>query len=112
MFEETDSNDVKLIDFSLALTQEQLDEKKGQRDPVLEHFMKLPPYFIPPEMFSMKKNYHQSCDMWSLGCLIYNLVTGIPPFMEEDIDKQKIVTQLGEYTGQCKMFDKYASESL
>jgi len=29
--------------------------------------------FKAPEVYS--KNYDQKCDIWSLGCLLYNMVT-------------------------------------
>jgi serine/threonine protein kinase len=39
---------------------------------------------MSPELFSMKKTYSYSADVWALGCIIFNLSTGIPPFFEID----------------------------
>ena len=36
------------------------------------------PYYIAPEI--LKANYDQRCDIWSLGVILYILVTGNAPF--------------------------------
>mmetsp|Transcript_15293 Transcript_15293/g.47743 ORF Transcript_15293/g.47743 Transcript_15293/m.47743 type:complete len:383 (-) Transcript_15293:32-1180(-) len=37
------------------------------------------PYYMAPEMFSAG-GYTHLADAWSIGCLIYELVCGVPPF--------------------------------
>jgi len=37
------------------------------------------PDYVPPEML-LQKNYDKNVDIWSLGILMYELLTGKPPF--------------------------------
>ena len=36
------------------------------------------PYYMAPEV--MKGNYDEKCDIWSIGCILYAMLTGFPPF--------------------------------
>ena len=43
------------------------------------------PYYVAPELWR-NKPYDGTCDMWSLGCLLYELCTYRPPFQAASID--------------------------
>jgi calcium-dependent protein kinase len=60
---------IKIIDFGTALVFDParpLDEKLGT------------PYYIAPEVLT--KNYSSKCDIWSIGVIVYILLSGTPPF--------------------------------
>lgn len=42
------------------------------------------PYYAAPEVWS-DKPYTFSCDIWSLGCVFYELITLQPPFQAKDM---------------------------
>ena len=63
-----DKSALKMIDFGLSknyLTEE-LNSLVGT------------PYYVAPELFS--KQYDYKCDYWSLGCILYIMLVGKPPF--------------------------------
>ena len=43
------------------------------------------PRYLSPEV--LKGNYNKECDMWSVGVILYLLVSGIPPFDGKNDDE-------------------------
>jgi len=82
-----DNKVVKLIDFGSSLDIdgtdfekkiEEMKKKEKKRRPDFIHFVGTPNYMAPEcvhNQFSDKR-----CDLWSLGCIIYDLYVGFPPF--------------------------------
>lgn len=42
------------------------------------------PEYLAPEVVLSKDGYSYSCDFWSLGCVIYEMLIGFPPFYSRD----------------------------
>jgi calcium-dependent protein kinase len=63
------SLDIKLADFGLSQSFSEED---------LMHDISGTPYYIAPEMLS--GSYNHMVDMWSLGVILYILLSGCPPF--------------------------------
>ena len=82
-----DNKVVKLIDFGSSLDIdgtdfekkiEEMKKKEKKRRPDFIHFVGTPNYMAPEcvhNQFSDKR-----CDLWSLGCILYDLYVGFPPF--------------------------------
>jgi calcium-dependent protein kinase len=69
LYKDDDSTHVKLIDFGLA--------KKVTKN----ELMTTPngtPYYIAPEV--LKGSYTTQCDTWSMGVVMYIMLSGRPPF--------------------------------
>ena len=79
---------IKIIDFGSSLDLDgtefekkmaELKKKEKKRRPEFLHFAGTPNYMAPEcvhNQFSDKR-----CDIWSLGCVLYDLITGFPPFL-------------------------------
>ena len=65
----TDNDEIRLIDFGLSkiLEDKNLRERAGT------------PLYMAPEV--IEKKYGKQADMWSLGVLLYQLVSGYLPFV-------------------------------
>ena len=101
MLESTDDDlTIKIIDFGTSNyynKKEKLSLKVGT------------PYYIAPEI--LKGTYNDKCDMWSLGVIMYILLSGTPPFYGPD--DQTILSRVkeGQYTMDIPEFDRVSDEA-
>ena len=52
-------------------------------------------YYIAPEVLTGK--FDSSCDIWSLGCILYLMLTGVPPFPGKDDSEILAKVKKGKY---------------
>ena len=65
-------------------------------------------YYIAPEV--LKKQYNEKCDTWSIGVVLFMLITGVPPFDGKN-DKEIIHSiQKGKYDKNNKKLLNYSKD--
>lgn len=70
-----DKGYLKMADFGRSVIKETTEQKfKG---------LSGTPVYMAPEMVALK-DYDQAVDLWSLGCLLYELLVGQPPFQHKN----------------------------
>lgn len=67
--------EIKLIDFGLSKRFGSINQTPNK---VKLSTVVGTPYYVAPEVLS--GNYDSSCDIWSLGIILYILLCGYPPF--------------------------------
>lgn len=69
----------KLTDFGLS--------KEGVKDNTGAKTFCGTPEYLAPEIVADGSNHGKAVDWWSLGCIIYEMLTGSPPFNLKDNNK-------------------------
>jgi hypothetical protein len=80
----TPKGQVKVLDFGLARLRG--ERKEGGRLTQADSFMGTPEY-VAPEQATDARSADIRADIYSLGCTLYALLTGQPPFQEETMVK-------------------------
>lgn len=88
IYDEENDNALKIIDFGTSV---EYDKKKVQLKQ-----MHGTSYYIAPEV--LKQNYDERCDVWSIGVLMYILLSGCPPFDGETDDEIIQAIKVGKYS--------------
>ena len=79
---------VIIIDFGVSIINKQNDN--------LANTIIGTPYFMCPELCENKK-YSNKCDVWALGCILYELVTLEKPFQAQNIQLLNYKISVGKY---------------
>lgn len=73
---------IKLIDFGIAKQQR---EGAGGAGETLTNMMMGSPYYMAPEQIVSSKTVDFRADVWSVGVLLYQCLTGLLPFYDDSI---------------------------
>lgn len=99
-FKDREDNIIKLIDFG---TSRRVNEQHAM------HGVFGTSYYIAPEV--IEGTYSEKCDVWSVGVILYILLSGEPPFNgqtdEEIVEKIKI----GEYNFDNERWNEVSDEA-
>jgi len=79
---------VIIIDFGVSIINKKTDN--------LANTIIGTPYFMCPELCENKK-YNNKCDIWALGCILYELITLEKPFQAQNIHVLNYKISVGKY---------------
>ena len=82
---------VKLLDFGIAKTETVLRKTTGDRRSTLAGQSLGTPYYMSPEQFRSAKQIDHRSDLWGVGVLVYEALTGELPFKGETVGALAIV---------------------
>lgn len=66
--------------------------------------------YTAPEIVNDQR-YSKSVDMWALGCVLYTILCGFPPFYDEDVQVLTEKVARGEYTFLSPWWDEISKEA-
>eukprot|EP01130_Rhizamoeba_saxonica_P001279 TRINITY_DN1115_c0_g1_i2.p1 TRINITY_DN1115_c0_g1~~TRINITY_DN1115_c0_g1_i2.p1 ORF type:complete len:261 (-),score=51.51 TRINITY_DN1115_c0_g1_i2:26-808(-) len=109
----TDTGQIKITDFGLA--------RIAEKASIMTTLCGTPQY-VAPEIISLgmsanssdtikSSGYGQAVDMWSLGVILYILLSGFPPFEDEDRMNLYRSIQNGHYTFPQDYWDDISEEA-
>jgi serine/threonine protein kinase len=82
--EASDKGQIKIMDFGLS-------KILGKKEKTVDGFGTLT--FVSPEVL-IRKPYNKEIDIWSIGVILYLLLSGDLPFDDEEDDEQKIAKSI------------------
>lgn len=67
-------------------------------------------YYIAPEV--LKGNYTEKCDLWSIGVIMFILLSGIPPFNGATDDEIMEKVGIGKFDFKDKIWKNRSSDAI
>ena len=92
--------DIKLAGFGIS--------HKLQGDTERVHKVIGTAQYMPPEAYVKDKGYNWKFDMWSLGCCLYEIVVGSPPFGANPNDQAVMKNEI--ISNEVKMKDYFSKD--
>ena len=95
----SDKGDIKIIDFGLAkkISSTSLTETVGT------------PYYVAPEV--IMSSYSTECDMWSIGVLMYIMLSGYLPFTGSSPNEVFVKILKGQFSFDQPEWENISTES-
>jgi serine/threonine protein kinase len=102
--EASDKGQIKIMDFGLS-------KILGKKEKAVDGFGTLT--FVSPEVL-IRKPYNKEIDIWSIGVILYMMLSGDLPFDDEEDDEQKIAKSIvyNEVEFPEKKFGKRSKEVI
>ena len=97
MLVETKSWNIKLIDFGLASPNTEMQTRIGT------------PFYVAPEVLT--GDYDERCDVWSVGVILYFLLSGMPPFNGNNDNEVIEAVKRGEYILSGGVWDEVSDSA-
>ena len=96
-----ENSQLKLIDFGLSKVLKSVDDIiKGKVGTL---------YYMAPEV--IMGDYNEKCDVWSCGVILYIMLSGNPPFYDNDQEKLKEKICNIEYNFNFPIFSKISDDA-
>ena len=95
------TKELKLVDFGLS-------NKFGAKFELM-HSKVGTIYYVAPEV--LKGNYDNKCDMWSLGVLMYTMLSGNLPFYDEAVGEVYNKLMIGAYSFEKPIWNSISSNA-
>ena len=89
---------VKLADFGIATSDKELDEAVDETGVTVGT-----PSYMPPEQFQDSGSVDKRADIYAMGVMLYEMLTGAKPFKGATMDDTKALIQKGRYIAPKKI---------